>query len=104
MSVSFFFFKQKTAYEITRRDWSSDVCSSDLAAVGALEAKTLTSSACCTPAPPGVKGTAPATWLTAKTRRTFLTDAPTRKASRKNQKAAPRESQANACRQATSRR
>src|SRR5213075_2373968 len=28
----FFFFKQKTAYEITRRDWSSDVCSSDLSA------------------------------------------------------------------------
>src|SRR6187431_3688896 len=27
---SFFFFKQKTAYEITVRDWSSDVCSSDL--------------------------------------------------------------------------
>src|SRR5213075_2487314 len=26
------FFKQKTAYEITRRDWSSDVCSSDLTA------------------------------------------------------------------------
>src|SRR5213075_3410258 len=25
-----FFFKHKTAYEITRRDWSSDVCSSDL--------------------------------------------------------------------------
>src|SRR5436309_3590402 len=25
----FFFFKQKTAYEISR-DWSSDVCSSDL--------------------------------------------------------------------------
>ena len=24
------FFKQKTAYEIDRRDWSSDVCSSDL--------------------------------------------------------------------------
>eukprot|EP01047_Picozoa_sp_COSAG01_P062754 COSAG01_NODE_8027_length_2949_cov_69.698947_5_plen_78_part_01 len=24
-----FFFKQKTAYEILRRDWSSDVCSSD---------------------------------------------------------------------------
>ena len=23
-------FKQKTAYEITSRDWSSDVCSSDL--------------------------------------------------------------------------
>src|SRR5213075_3280317 len=28
--IFFFFFKQKTAYEITRRDWSSDVCSSDL--------------------------------------------------------------------------
>jgi len=26
----FFFFKQKTAYEITGCDWSSDVCSSDL--------------------------------------------------------------------------
>src|SRR5881227_1265555 len=29
----FFFFKQKTAYEITVRDWSSDVCSSDLTRV-----------------------------------------------------------------------
>src|ERR1043165_4887865 len=28
--LSFFFFKQKTAYEIRPRDWSSDVCSSDL--------------------------------------------------------------------------
>ena len=28
--VNFFFFKQKTAYEITTGDWSSDVCSSDL--------------------------------------------------------------------------
>ena len=28
----FFFFKQKTAYEIGTGDWSSDVCSSDLAA------------------------------------------------------------------------
>src|SRR6187399_3443258 len=26
----FFFFKQKTAYELTASDWSSDVCSSDL--------------------------------------------------------------------------
>ena len=25
-----FFFEQKTAYEILRSDWSSDVCSSDL--------------------------------------------------------------------------
>ena len=28
--VGFFFFKQKTAYEIKECDWSSDVCSSDL--------------------------------------------------------------------------
>ena len=28
--VMFFFFKQKTAYEISYGDWSSDVCSSDL--------------------------------------------------------------------------
>ena len=29
----FFFFKQKTAYEMVYSDWSSDVCSSDLAAL-----------------------------------------------------------------------
>src|SRR3546814_4828823 len=29
-SVYFFFFKQKTAYEMRISDWSSDVCSSDL--------------------------------------------------------------------------
>src|SRR3546814_1922040 len=28
----FFFFKQKTAYELRISDWSSDVCSSDLRA------------------------------------------------------------------------
>src|SRR3546814_1320594 len=30
-SLFFFFFKQKTAYEMRISDWSSDVCSSDLA-------------------------------------------------------------------------
>src|SRR3546814_1044277 len=35
--VLFFFFKQKTAYEMRISDWSSDVCSSDLA-LRALEA------------------------------------------------------------------
>src|SRR3546814_7203881 len=30
--VFFFFFKQKTAYEMRISDWSSDVCSSDLTA------------------------------------------------------------------------
>src|SRR3546814_7934384 len=32
-SCFFFFFKQKTAYEMRISDWSSDVCSSDLVAV-----------------------------------------------------------------------
>src|SRR3546814_4677051 len=31
----FFFFKQKTAYEMRISDWSSDVCSSDLLEAGA---------------------------------------------------------------------
>src|SRR3546814_5196988 len=30
----FFFFKQKTAYEMRISDWSSDVCSSDLDEIG----------------------------------------------------------------------
>src|SRR3546814_8599142 len=30
MLYFFFFFKQKTAYEMRISDWSSDVCSSDL--------------------------------------------------------------------------
>src|SRR3546814_1264312 len=30
MCYFFFFFKQKTAYELRISDWSSDVCSSDL--------------------------------------------------------------------------
>src|SRR3546814_18928480 len=31
--ILFFFFKQKTAYEMRISDWSSDVCSSDLAVI-----------------------------------------------------------------------
>src|SRR3546814_15715722 len=33
MRFLFFFFKQKTAYEMRISDWSSDVCSSDLRSV-----------------------------------------------------------------------
>src|SRR3546814_6400192 len=33
----FFFFKQKTAYEMRISDWSSDVCSSDLSAARGLQ-------------------------------------------------------------------
>src|SRR3546814_2337422 len=36
--VMFFFFKQKTAYEMRIRDWSSDVCSSDLATLHEISA------------------------------------------------------------------
>src|SRR3546814_4275771 len=32
--IVFFFFKQKTAYEMRISDWSSDVCSSDLLQAG----------------------------------------------------------------------
>src|SRR3546814_17039735 len=32
--LCFFFFKQKTAYEMRISDWSSDVCSSDLFELG----------------------------------------------------------------------
>src|SRR3546814_15140880 len=33
----FFFFKQKTAYELRISDWSSDVCSSDLQVAGGVD-------------------------------------------------------------------
>src|SRR3546814_5395273 len=32
--LCFFFFNQKTAYELRISDWSSDVCSSDLTIIG----------------------------------------------------------------------
>src|SRR3546814_9507997 len=35
----FFFFKQKTAYEVRISDWSSDVCSSDLIVSSARESR-----------------------------------------------------------------
>src|SRR3546814_5428320 len=38
VSLSIFFFKQKTAYELRISDWSSDVCSSDLDAAPRIEA------------------------------------------------------------------
>src|SRR3546814_10514804 len=40
-ALFFFFFKQKTAYEMRISDWSSDVCSSDLVAhIDGLELRT----------------------------------------------------------------
>src|SRR3546814_4643406 len=38
----FFFFKQKTAYEIRISDWSSDVCSSDLSSRRAVRSRSAT--------------------------------------------------------------
>src|SRR3546814_20082921 len=38
MICFFFFFKQKTAYEMRISDWSSDVCSSDLIALTVVSA------------------------------------------------------------------
>src|SRR3546814_2402644 len=40
----FFFFKQKTAYEMRISDWSSDVCSSDLGGEGEISAWISTST------------------------------------------------------------
>src|SRR3546814_3642788 len=37
----FFFFKQKTAYEMRISDWSSDVCSSDLGMPATLQKREL---------------------------------------------------------------
>src|SRR3546814_19979791 len=42
--VYFFFFKQKTAYEMRISDWSSDVCPSDLTKRSCCEATTILTS------------------------------------------------------------
>src|SRR3546814_4116296 len=41
VGVFFFFFKQKTAYEMRISDWSSDVCSSDLTQITRLPRRTV---------------------------------------------------------------
>src|SRR3546814_4310985 len=41
LNYVFFFFKQKTAYEMRISDWSSDVCSSDLDVGGLVAAASL---------------------------------------------------------------
>src|SRR3546814_5563471 len=43
----FFFFKQKTAYEMRISDWSSDVCSSDLGMLAWLAALLLVAALPC---------------------------------------------------------
>src|SRR3546814_4688239 len=39
LCMVFFFFKQKTAYEMRISDWSSDVCSSDLEGASVVSAR-----------------------------------------------------------------
>src|SRR3546814_2427946 len=46
-SVVFFFFKQKTAYEMRISDWSSDVCSSDLHDLGGTAADRVDAGVAC---------------------------------------------------------
>src|SRR3546814_3666981 len=50
MVYKFFFFKQKTAYEMRISDWSSDVCSSDLVVGGWGQGCTLLVRRCPEPA------------------------------------------------------
>src|SRR3546814_5142722 len=45
----FFFFKQKTAYEMRISDWSSDVCSSDLRKNSNSPAQQITGAPQCAP-------------------------------------------------------
>src|ERR1044071_3745532 len=51
--VLLFFFKQKTAYEISTRDWSSDVCSSPLLRTTTRRAPSWTCWHGPSPSPPG---------------------------------------------------
>src|SRR3546814_8895228 len=47
-ALLFFFFKQKTAYEMRISDWSSDVCSSDLGRYGSASSLQEISDRACT--------------------------------------------------------
>src|SRR3546814_3888978 len=53
--VFFFFFKQKTAYEVRISDWSSDVCSSDLRGVRRRSLRERAIPTRCVAAPPRAK-------------------------------------------------
>src|SRR3546814_3078105 len=54
VSTAFFFFKQKTAYEVRISDWSSDVCSSDLMCLVDVEKAPKALPACATPVTNGM--------------------------------------------------
>src|SRR3546814_16576723 len=70
--VIFFFFKQKTAYEMRISDWSSDVCSSDLAMSIQPERKVAGRDSDGAPAPRPVAGFTRRTLLVASTTGIFI--------------------------------
>src|SRR3546814_3351888 len=75
MLLYFFFFKQKTAYEMRISDWSSDVCSSDLMGA-ALMVKVLDDLHAFAPEPqPGTGATYAAKIDKSEARLDFLTSA-----------------------------
>src|SRR3546814_4741502 len=53
----FFFFKQKTAYEMRISDWSSDVCSSDLLVPETRKPASVPEDGCGVRAAPGFRAT-----------------------------------------------
>src|SRR3546814_8454696 len=62
----FFFFKQKTAYEMRISDWSSDVCSSDLRIARVPEPRSCGRgrwAACLAWFSPGALAVSPTVWL-----------------------------------------
>src|SRR3546814_12317063 len=59
VGIFFFFFKQKTAYEMRISDWSSDVCSSDLLPEGEIAA------------PPGAPATEAERWILTRLKQTL---------------------------------
>ena len=75
------------------RDLLADRVGGHRRSPAAVPAKTFVSSACCTPAPCGVNGTAADTAFTPSTSSTFFTEPPTLKASSSIQKAAKRKHQ-----------
>src|SRR3546814_6622812 len=60
--VIFFFFKQKTAYEMRISDWSSDVCSSDLMLSPASSQLLMSIMSEAKTGPQRIKGGVPAGW------------------------------------------
>src|SRR3546814_4815717 len=87
------FFKQKTAYEMRIRDWSSDVCSSDLASTSPATGRVLHAyEICCDKRPEHSLGRATPTSLPGDGFPPFCAFRPQRAASNRQPAAAEDES------------